>query len=637
MDGSGTGNGSGRVDIAVSLGLIAIAVLPLLAGGFSGWGYLVAHLLLPLAAALCLLLRPRDEKPNWLLPALLATCILLVFLPSVYQGQVLSLYLLAFPCGWIIADTALRHSAQRGSWLLPAMCGSTLLTALLGLVEWISSGRTDHQVASVFGLHNPYAGFLLLGWPLGLLLASRASTRGMQLFGLIASSINLLVLVLTYSRAAWLCLLLQLVFIAAGMLLGGRRGYGRALGIGAGALVVMFLGLLAIPPVRSVLSRVTDFAGYSFQGRLRFWDSAWQMFAEHPLKGVGLGNFAYVYPQYQKDYIYYSVDPHSWPLQLSAELGVAGLLLALALIIGFIWWALRVLRCGQPLPWCLAIVAAVGGSLAHAAVDFDYTFSATNVFLGALLAIGSHAAMAARPSSDEAKAGMKLDPLGLACAVLVLLSLVKAPSLTFERFILDQMRGMQVSNVEQARVKFDLLNMAIRYNPRNHMTRYQRASLRVNAVPDPQQLPPAELEAAREDLDAALACNPLAANAMFLRGTLNPARPAASREVEQAIEIDPYNYPDHYYGWAVLADDPAEQLRRLELGLERIPITEPITPSHVRPTFYPLNGMFAQWYERMTELTDDPELKREYRSRAAAFRTYFQNNQFAPKDLDPNV
>src|SRR5690606_41751408 len=110
MDAARTGGTGGRADIAVSLGLIAMAVLPLLAGGYSGWGYLIAHLLLPLAAALCLLLRPREDRPNWLLPALLATCILLIFLPAVYQGQVLSLYLLAFPCGWIVAATALRHS-----------------------------------------------------------------------------------------------------------------------------------------------------------------------------------------------------------------------------------------------------------------------------------------------------------------------------------------------------------------------------------------------------------------------------------------------------------------------------------------------------------------------------------------------
>ncbi|MEZ5337729.1 MAG: O-antigen ligase family protein [bacterium] len=640
---SASGGSGGRVEIAVSLGLVGLAVLPLLGGGFSGWGFLIAHLLLPLSAALCLILRPRDARPLWPLMASLLASLLLILLPAVYQGQVLSLYLLSFPCGWIIADTALRHAPARSSWLLPLLAGSAVLTAVLGLLEWIRSGSPDHQIASVFGLHNAYAGFLLLCWPLGLLIAGSLKTRPQQILGAVASLLLLLTLVLTYSRAAWLCLLLQLLLIAGGMLLAGRARYGRAIGIGALSLLGLLAALLAMPPVRSVLARVTDFAGYSFQGRLRFWEAAWQIFMDHPLSGVGLGNFAYVYPQYQKDYIYYSVDPHSWPLQLCCELGIAGLLAMLLLLGGFCIWALRVMRSAAALPWRLGLVAAVLGSMLHAAVDFDYTFSATNAFLGAMLALGGPALLqSVRRRGDgaataEQSAGWRPDPLGLGCALLLLLSLLKAPALTFERFTLDQLRGMQVTNPEQARVKFDLLNMAISYNPRNHSTLYQRASLRINAAADPRQLPAAELEAARADLDQALQANPRSANCMFLRATLNPSRTAGSREVEEALKLDPYNYPDHYYGWAVLADDPAEQLRRLELGLERIPILEPITPSHVRPTFYPLNGMFAQWYERMMELTEDPQLKAEYRSRAAAFRTYYENNQFRPLELDPNV
>ena len=229
---------------------------------------------------------------------------------------------------------------------------------------------------------------------------------------------------------------------------------------------------------------------------------------------MGLGNFAYVYPQYQKDYIYYSVDPHSWPLQLCCELGIGGLLAILLLLCGFCIWAMRIMRSDAALPWRLGLVAAVLGSILHAAVDFDYTFSATNAFLGAVLAFGSPALLqAARrrergTGADEQPGSWRPDPLGLACALLLLLSLIKAPALTFERFTLDQLRGMQVTNADQARVKFDLLNMAISYNPRNHSTLYQRASLRIKAVPDPQMLPAAELEAARADLDAALAANP---------------------------------------------------------------------------------------------------------------------------------
>ena len=627
-------------DIAVSLGLIALGFLPLLAGGSSGWGYLLAHILLPLAAALCLLLSPPARRRNWLLPVLLLAAIVLVFLPAVYQGQVLSLYILVFPCAWIIADTALASSPARGQLLLPLLAGSATLCALYGLLDWLRAGHTDYQVVSFFGLHNAFAGFMLLCWPLGLMLASREGSRSIRIAGLAGSLLMLLALLLTYSRAAWVMFLLQALFMLLVLLWSGRRSHGRAILFGGLSLLALLGGLLLLPPVRDVLARVVDFSGYSFQGRLRFWEAAWQIFQDHPLTGIGLGNFAYVYPQYQQDHVYYSVDPHSWPLQLACELGLGGLLAALLAIAGYFIWATRVLRSGQDLPWRIALVAALGGSLAHAAVDFDYTFTATNAFLAVLLALGSHAAASAPGSkaADPQSGRPGFVPLHIGCAVLILLSLLRAPSLTFERFVLDDLRGMIVENADQARVKFDLLNMAIQYNPRNHITRYQRASLRAKSVSDTKLLPPAEMQAVRDDLEAALAANPRAASALFLRGMLNPAPAAGSRDVEAALELDPYNYPDHYFGWATLAkDDPAEQLRRLELGLERIPIGEPITPEHVRPSFYPLNVLFAQWYEQMLELTDDPAKKQLYRSRAAAFRTYYENKQFNPVELEPNV
>lgn len=619
-------------EIAVSLGLIAIVFLPILAGGYSGWGYLIAHVLLPLAAALCLLLSPATQRRNWLLLALLSICLLLIFLPAVYQGQVFALYLLCFPCAWIIADTALRHSPQRASLLLPLLTGSATLCAVFGLVDWLDAGSRDYQITSFFGLHNAFAGFMLLSWPLGIMLASIATKRSTRIIGLCSSLLMLLALVLTYSRAAWVMFFLQLIFMGLAMLWAGRHSYGRALLFGGLGLLTVLGGLFCLPPVRAVLARVSDFSGYSFQGRLRYWDAAWQIFLDHPLSGIGLGNFAYVYPQYQKDHIYYSVDPHSWVLQLVCELGFAGLLLALLLTAGYFVWSLRVLRSPMPLPWRIALVAALGGSLAHAAVDFDFTFSAINVFFAVLLAIGSHAAAQTNAQAAPAPAQLRpgFEPVQLVCVALILLSMLRAPSLTFERFVLDDLRGMTVETPEKQQAKLDLLSMAIRYNPHNHITRYQRASLEA-------QQGDSGLLGARVDLDAAIESNPRASSALFLRGMLNPAPAAGSRDVEAAIDLDPYNYPDHYYGWATLTDDPAEQLRRLELGMQRIPITEPVTPQHVRPSFFPLNGLFAQWNEKMLELTDDPEKKKLYRSRAAAFRTYYQNNQYQPVEVEPNI
>jgi hypothetical protein len=145
---------------------------------------------------------------------------------------------------------------------------------------------------------------------------------------------------------------------------------------------------------------------------------------------------------------------------------------------------------------------------------------------------------------------------------------------------------------------------------------------------------PDRLSRAAAELDASIRLNPRYAQAWALRGLMKQQRdPAgANHDLEQAVQLDPYNYPDHYFYWAAVAPDDAERLRRLELGMQRIPAEEPLPPDALRPEWYRLNPMFGQMWEEMSRLTSVPRDKELYKRRADAFREAVRKAAQAERD-----
>ncbi|MDI6450805.1 O-antigen ligase family protein [Anaerobaca lacustris] len=74
--------------------------------------------------------------------------------------------------------------------------------------------------------------------------------------------------------------------------------------------------------------------GNSMLVRWQYWHATAQMVADHPVAGIGLGNFAQNYTRYKPASAPESVsDPHNFPLSLLAQCGPLGLLGFLAMIV----------------------------------------------------------------------------------------------------------------------------------------------------------------------------------------------------------------------------------------------------------------------------------------------------------------
>jgi tetratricopeptide (TPR) repeat protein len=588
------------------LGLLCLALLPLASGGYSGWGYQLGFVLLPLAALLCLPALRLERLAQLALTAFLLSPLLLFapFMPWTHSGATLWFSLLALPCGWIIARSLQQHDRGLTRYVLPTITLSAVLTALAGLFpwwgHWLNYGDFDYHVVSTFGLHNAYAGYLLLAWPVGLMAALQARSKAGRIAGWAATLLLTATLVLTGSRAAAFVFALQLLFVVALWLVRRLRWSGPV------SWSATLLGLLM--PVAAALVYVTRNLDYSLQGRLRFWDASLEMLAQHPLTGVGLGGFGYAFPQLQPDWRYYSVDPHSWLLQLPAELGLLGVLIAAACVAGFMLWARGALSISS------LLVAAVAGSLLHAAFDFDYTFAATTLLLGVLLGWGSR--VGANSGVDQAEPSTQGPPRkvwrGLAVAAL-LVALVFGQLLTLERFTLDALRVARGPQRQS-----ELLEQAVRLVPWNERTQLMLAEALA-------QVEGKNSERARTYVERALQLEPRLSGAWALRAALQREPVDADSDFARAIELDPYNHPEYYFAWATAAQTAEQRYERLKLGVERIPAEHPITPDHIRaPDWYQFNPLWARWWQQLAELERDPAQQKNYAEISQRFQDYVQ-------------
>jgi O-antigen ligase len=173
-------------------------------------------------------------------------------------------------------------------------------------------------------------------------------------------------LILTFSTGGWLGGIVGALVV---LLVVGRRRLALKGGlVASGLLVVVFaLAIVGILPER--LNPLRQTGGF----RLDLWVSSLQMVRDHPLLGIGLDNFAYLY---QQVYLQASAaaepnlsHPHNWILNFWLSLGVLG-------VIAFCWLLMRffrVARFSTGKRWLVAgALGAVADMLVHGFIDNSY-------------------------------------------------------------------------------------------------------------------------------------------------------------------------------------------------------------------------------------------------------------------------
>lgn len=202
---------------------------------------------------------------------------------------------------------------------------------LTGLEVFTNQERVGKLTGGYFlGDGNDFALSANIAIPMAIFLfvnSQRLTARALSgafLLGLIA------IIILTQSRGASIALFgIMLLF----WIRSKRKIYGTVL-IGLAVLAVLVFGS------ESYWGRMSSIAHYkddtSAQGRLDAWKAGFKMALDHPILGVGAGNFNSVYGRYYR--VESAVHPrwissHSTYVQCMTELGFTGLLLLVGLIL----------------------------------------------------------------------------------------------------------------------------------------------------------------------------------------------------------------------------------------------------------------------------------------------------------------
>jgi hypothetical protein len=181
-------------------------------------------------------------------------------------------------------------------------------------------------------------------------------------------------------------------------------------------------------------SRLLSGAG----NRYDYWRIAWRVWREHPVLGVGAGNYQRSYYQ-QRATTEDIQQPHSIELQTLSELGVVGVLLLAGFLAGIAWGVMRMRRAARRSPLTRSLtVGAVGAFVAwlvQTSVDWMHLLPGlTAVAITAVAVLvrshGPHTAEATSRDSQLVKTLKSRPALALGASTIVVTLLIAGASLS---------------------------------------------------------------------------------------------------------------------------------------------------------------------------------------------------------------
>lgn len=200
-----------------------------------------------------------------------------------------------------------------------------LISALYGVAQF-AFNLSNFDVGGFFGRGRVFGRFenpnywgaavnMVIYYPLIRLIENKSKNKTIDALVFLVFFANLL---LSFTRGSWLGFGLGLVFLAV-------IRYRRMLL----ALPVFGVVAMIVPFIRERLLLTLKFQDTTL-GRIKLWEMAWHMFKDHPLLGVGNGNYRANYFQYLKKYPkltnWKEVAPtvHNSFLKMFTELGILG-------------------------------------------------------------------------------------------------------------------------------------------------------------------------------------------------------------------------------------------------------------------------------------------------------------------------
>lgn len=323
--------------------------------------------------------------------------------------------------------------SYRDVWLGAASL-SLALVSVAGILQYLGLGFLDWRSAglpsSTFFYRNYAAMFVAIVLPLTLCAVALSRDSTAQTLHAVAGSLGSVYLIYTRTRGAWLGVGVAVIAVAVVLYLtrDEHEGWsawseafkrrGRLLAIcGAAVLCASLLspadkGELETLPLHksSAASAFVSILAGQGSGRTDTWLQSLQMIVDHPIRGVGIGNWDAEYLRFagpllnQRGALF--DRPHNDYLWVITEMGLPGLAVFVWIFVGGVWLVWDRLVKGAKREDAILLTALAAGVIAisiHAFFSFPRERIAATVIpymlLGWISAVASSSA--ARPESRE--------------------------------------------------------------------------------------------------------------------------------------------------------------------------------------------------------------------------------------------
>ncbi|MBB1077471.1 O-antigen ligase family protein [Rhodoferax sp. 4810] len=254
---------------------------------------------------------------------------------SKYAVLLLPLSLIAMP---LANEQRRRAAAAFGLGILLTLFLSFAIWVGVDLPDWLSKNNEASNPV-VFKLHITHSFFVALGAFMFFVIALRASDRRWR-WGLgFVAALAVVNLIIVQGRTGQLVLLVLATYLFI------QRFRWRGVIVASAVIAVTGIVVSQLPGV-PVLARYSDgikevqnwqygnMDQSSMGLRMQYVATSWRIIAEHPLIGVGTGGFEHAYSQQiVGTAAQASNNPHNQYLLTTAQLGLPGLILLLAVFV----------------------------------------------------------------------------------------------------------------------------------------------------------------------------------------------------------------------------------------------------------------------------------------------------------------
>lgn len=261
--------------------------------------------------------------------------IIMVLSTSYANNKTISLYEAARFLTYIILIFIIKNEfsiTKKLNLMLNLIYIPSFIVALFGIVQYFTGIEarviTDGvlRMESTLGHPNVLGAYIiLLIFPLVMITIGETRTK-YRIFNIVLILLLLINIGLSLSRNSWLALVLGCIILA--LLYNWRF-----------LLIICGAGALSLLSPK-ILYRLSQFNSSRLnEGRINIWKTAFKMIKDHPVFGIGNGNFTYLYDSYVAKYPelrmpdYEGYPTHNSYLKMLTELGIPGVIAFMVMLI----------------------------------------------------------------------------------------------------------------------------------------------------------------------------------------------------------------------------------------------------------------------------------------------------------------